>query len=119
MAVGLLCRFFLHGCIIHQASSLETIDLTLGLLSAKVDAWHLDQWVKLLGFPNISDMLANLPSPGALLFKTQSAYFSNISDVPRENSRKSDGVMHQHIGYVRRQLLKNSVFRSFLWSHIT
>ena len=68
-------------------------DLTLGLLSAKADARHVDQWVKLLRFPNISDMLANLHSPGGLLFKTQSAYFSNISDVPPENSRKADGVI--------------------------
>jgi hypothetical protein len=82
MAVGLLCRLFLYGCPIHQASSLETIYLTLGLLSVKVDAWYLDLWVKWLGFPNISDMLANLPSPGELLFKIQKAYFRTYPMFP-------------------------------------
>jgi len=39
-----------------------------------------------------------------LIVKTQSTYFSNISDARRELAMKPNGGIQQHIGYVRRQL---------------
>ena len=54
----------------------------MGLLSADVDLQYLGQWVYLLALPNISDMLVIFHDLGHLIVKTQSAYFSNVSDVP-------------------------------------
>ena len=76
----------------------------MGLLAAEVDLRYLEQWVYLLALPNISDMLAIFHDLGRLIVKTQSAYFSNISDVLREPAMKPNVDMQQHIGYVRRQI---------------